>query len=830
MKRILLIGLAALSNWGQSFAEIDYHKDIAPIFKEHCIKCHGPDKQKASLRVDQRASLMSGGDTGTISLVPGDAENSFFLEVLTGEDEDIRMPPKGDLLTQEEQDKIREWVLAGAPWEGQMDAKVAKVSSDHWSFQPLKKEAVPNKENNPIDAFILEKLKEKGLGFSEEADPRSLIKRASVILTGLLPGFWESSQFEKAYANNPQKAYNDLIDRLMSSKHFGERWAQHWLDVIRWAETNGSEANLYRVNAWVYRDYLIHAFNSDKPYDRFVKEQIAGDSLGAGEAMGFLVAGPHVPPATVGREPSAIRQARADRMDEIMQTVGASMMGVTVSCARCHNHKFDPMSIQDYYSMTGVFQDIEFGSRVSELNAEHPRAKKAAEIEKVMNTHRKALSAKGAWVEDWVSYEDLYFKKHKVTGLKLQFMSKNFSLDEVEVYGTDAQNINYARNSRGTEVEVSHISGHNAATCAIDGNYGTMSVRAKVDKKSKEKPWLELKFKEAVTIDQIRLSVNREYAREVDYMLGYKKPKVNNYVLKLKLEDGSWKTIANTGNLKNPQGELKKHHNALQASVAKMIEEGPRLSFTSRLIEPAISYVLHRGSPENRKAEVMPAGLTLLDGDLNLNSDTPGHERRLKFAEWLVSDKNPMTPRVMVNRLWHHIFGQGIVRTTSDFGLAGAMPTHPELLDWLSHEFVYPTLKGHKAWGVKDMIRLMVHSKAFKQSSTPNEKGISVDGGTQYLWRFPPKRMEAEVIRDGILVASDSLNRKIGGVSYRIHNVKKTYSQWEVVNNYGPETFRRMIYQERMREWMTKCSLPLTFLTVDKSKTSVRFQPHHYKH
>ncbi len=193
------------------------------------------------------------------------------------------------------------------------------------------------------------------------------------MLTGIAPTPEETADFQAAYEKDAEQAYTALVDRLLDSPHFGERWAQHWLDVIRWAETNGSEANLYRKNAWIYRDYVVRAFNEDKPYDQFVREQIAGDSMGVGEATGFLVAGPHVPAATVGREPTAIRQARADRMDEIMQTVGASVMGVTIGCARCHNHKFDPISIKDYYSMTGVFQDVEFGSRFPEF-ARRPSA------------------------------------------------------------------------------------------------------------------------------------------------------------------------------------------------------------------------------------------------------------------------------------------------------------------------------------------------------------------------------------------------------------------------------------------------------------------------
>ena len=212
------------------------------------------------------------------------------------------------------------------------------------------------------------------------------------------------------------------MDELLSSPHFGERWAQHWLDVIRWAETNGSESNLYRKLAWTYRDYVIRSFNLDIPYDQFVREQIAGDGLGVGEALGFLVAGPHVPAATVGQEPSAKRQARADRMDEIMQTVGASMMGVTMSCARCHNHKFDPISIQDYYSMTAVFQDIEFGSRFPEFDQTHPRKKKAEKLWKQIANNRSLIRSKtDVWEEDWGGYKEVHWKPIEASALRLNF-------------------------------------------------------------------------------------------------------------------------------------------------------------------------------------------------------------------------------------------------------------------------------------------------------------------------------------------------------------------------------------------------------------------------
>ncbi len=346
---------------------VDFKRDIVPILENRCWYCHGEDEQESGLRLDLRARMLKGGDSGLPAVVPGKPEKSYLLDVVKHLDAKVRMPPDEDKIPTKEISLLESWIKQGAVWPGHMDAIAkGKETSDHWAFQPVVRSAAPNlalDSSNPVDAFLLAELAKQKLNFSQPADPRSLIRRVSIVLTGLPPTPDETKQFLEACKLNADEAYQQLVDRLLDSPHFGERWALHWLDVIRWAETNGSEANLYRKNAWVYRDYVVRSFNEDKPHDQFVREQIAGDSMGVGEATGFLVAGPHVPAATVGREPAAIRQARADRMDEIMQTVGASVLGVTIGCARCHNHKFDPLTIQDYYAMTAVFQDVEFGSR-----------------------------------------------------------------------------------------------------------------------------------------------------------------------------------------------------------------------------------------------------------------------------------------------------------------------------------------------------------------------------------------------------------------------------------------------------------------------------------
>jgi len=435
-----------------SFAKLKFEDDILPLLEDYCIDCHGPDKSKSGFRVDRRVHLLKGGDSGLSAVIPAKPEKSYMIEVIKSDDPEIGMPPKGGKLFDDEVELLEQWIAEGAVWPGQMEDKIEE-GTDHWAFQSIDRPTIPKKSKNPIDSFINRRLKKEGIPANKNTDPLSLIRRASVVLTGLPPRPSRVADFLSGYKKNPEQAYTVLVDELLASPHFGERWAQHWLDVIRWAETNGSESNLYRKLAWVYRDYVIRAFNQDLPYDEFVKQQLAGDGMGVGEALGFLVAGPHVPAATVGQEASAIRQARADRMDEIMQTVGASMLGVTMSCARCHNHKFDPISIQDYYSMTAVFQDIEFGSRFPEFSKEHPRKTKANEFWKDVAKNRNIIRKKtSTWEEDWGGYKEIHWKPIEAVGLRLNFWSGYVGLDEVEIFGLPSENFNLARATNGTKV------------------------------------------------------------------------------------------------------------------------------------------------------------------------------------------------------------------------------------------------------------------------------------------------------------------------------------------------------------------------------------------
>lgn len=791
--------------------EVDFEDDVLPILEDRCLYCHGEDEQESGLRLDARPMMLKGGDSGLSAIVPGKPNSSYLIEAISHIDEEMSMPPDEDKMPEEEIELLTRWIAEGAVWPGQMEA-VAEETTDHWSFQKVDRPNVPaSAEASTIDAFLAARLAEDGLQFSQPADPLTLIRRVSIVLTGLAPTADETREFITAFASDSDAAYTALVDRLLTSPHFGERWAQHWLDVIRWAETNGSEANLYRKNAWIYRDYVVRAFNEDLPYDQFVREQIAGDSLGAGEATGFLVSGPHVPAATVGREPSAIRQARADRLDEIMQTVGASMMGVTMGCARCHNHKFDPISIKDYYSMTGVFQDVEFGSRFPEFSVDHPRRQRGEGLWKEIAKNRQTLRPLGGWEENWGAFRELHFKPKSTTAIRIKFKMANVGLDELEVFGPEKKDVNLAHKRLGSTVTSSSdegVDGRFPVGRLIDGEFGTMTWRA-ATAKGEDKPWVVIEFKKPETIQRLRMSNNREYFYDTDYLT--KKPNLPRWEFDMEIRqpDGSWQPWVGTWFVSK---ELNKRHperkaalTEIQSLIETLAEEGPRPSFVGRFVRPVTTRVLLRGSPENPRDEVMPAGPVIFGGDLGLTSDASGAQRRAEFADWISTAENPLTARVMVNRIWHHVFGTGIVPTTADFGKAGAMPTNQALLDWMAAEFVTPTsgnlqgLATAQPWSMKSMIRMLVMSRAFRQSSQPNGKGLEVDAGSYLLWRFPPKRVEAEVIRDSVLQASGALDTSIGGRSYRIHNEKKTYAQWEVLDNHGPVTWRRMLYQERMR-------------------------------
>ncbi|MCA9060070.1 MAG: DUF1549 domain-containing protein, partial [Planctomycetaceae bacterium] len=328
----------------------DFLKAVRPIFDRHCVSCHGPDQQEGNLRLDRKQSALHEGENYAPAIVAGDANGSPLFQFVSSENADLQMPPKGARLSVDEVTVLRDWINQGAVWPDDADSQPAV--SDHWSFQPLQSTEIPaisptdqlipdwigKSPVAPVDAFIADRLRNAGLKLSSRADRRTLIRRLYLVMHGLLPTPEQVAEFEND--SSPQ-AWETLVDQVLSSPRYGERWAQHWLDLVRFGETNGFETNRERPNAWPYRDYVIRAFNADLPYNEFVRQQLAGDQLGSPLGTGFLVAGPY--DLVKSRDIALTRMQRQDELTDIVNTVGTAFLGLTMGCAKCHNHKFDPI-------------------------------------------------------------------------------------------------------------------------------------------------------------------------------------------------------------------------------------------------------------------------------------------------------------------------------------------------------------------------------------------------------------------------------------------------------------------------------------------------------
>ncbi len=795
---------------------VDFEHDVRPILTASCLECHGPKKQRSDFRVDVKSIVFAGGAGGLPSVVPGKSADSPLIHYVAGRDEEMQMPPsgKGDPLTPEQIGILRAWIDQGAAWPEQASATVEE-NADLWSLRPLRAPEVPVsdfKNGNPVDSFLAAKRAEKNLAASPEADRRTLLRRAAITLTGLPPA---PEEIEAFLRDSDPHAYEKRVDQLLASPRFGERWAQFWLDIVRWSETNGSESNLYRKNAWPYRDYVIRAFNADLPFDRFIREQIAGDALGLDEATGFLVAGGFAHAATVGREESAIRQARSDRLDETIQSVSASLLGVTMSCARCHNHKFDPIPQKDYYALAAVFQGLEYGHRPwRNMPDAADRAARADALLKQLDAVRaELLSVTPSWTEEWPDHLQTRFAPVRARTVRVTFPHPNPAVvEECQIFGAATGETNLALAANGAQArsfkpaealmrEVANV---------IDGKFGqtfawrTREAREKADLASPA-PWFEIELPAESVIDRIVLSSDREALAHTDYIIEPGRASASGprkYRVEVRGDNGAWREVANVdltakarpaapAASKPDAGTLlSRLHGLLKDYTAAL----PEPVFAGYFIPPVKTHLLGRGDPMAPRDEVFPNALTALKADLKLTSDSTDQERRLAFAAWLTDpQRNPLTPRVLANRLWLHVFGRGIVDTPGDFGKAGAPPSHPELLDWLATHFI------SGGWSAKQTIRLLVTSAAFRQSSAPNAAAAQIDADARLLWRFPPRRVEAEVLRDAALAVAGTLDLTMGGPGFRIHADKKRYEGWQVVDNAGPGTWRRMIYQENMR-------------------------------
>ena len=719
----------------------------------------------------------------------------------------------------------------------------------HWSWQPLQRPSVPA-AGHPIDAFVAAARRSQGLTANPPAAPRDLLRRVHFDLTGLPPTPAQIAEFERD--PSPER-YRQVVDQLLASPHHGERWARHWLDVVRYTESQGFEYDHPRDHAWQYRDYVIRSFNTDKPYDRFMREQVAGDVLEpvTGEGIigaGLLVAGPW---DQAGNSQANVTQraiTREEEMEDLVSMVGQTFLGVTIHCARCHDHKFDPIPISDYYRVKAVFDGVRHGDRPIEGAAEQ----KARETEKQLRTREiaearervqriEALGAKraasqtpaaavesglrpwaswtfdgrvpqelpgetlgGAVVEDgllklpkagayfrsaplardlgartleaWVSLADLDQSGGAVLSLedasgtpfdalvfgerqrrKWTAGSEGFArtrdLDTPEENATPGQWIHVAAVYASDNTIALYRNGqpygrpYNPGTPLISFKAGKARVLLGMRHTGGGKPWLTGAIRRAAIHDRA-LSADEIAAAFRSGGHGIPLPEI----------------LARLEPAERTEREQALAQITRAQSALAVVERPLPMAYAGRREQPKPTHVLKRGDVLSPGDVVAAAGLSAvknLPADLGLAADAPEAERRRRFADWLADPRNPLPARVLVNRVWQYHFGQGLVATPSDFGLSGARPTHPELLDWLASEFIA------SGWSLKSLHRLILSSDTYRQSAAARGEALALDADNQWLWRHAPHRLEAEAVRDAMLAVSGRLNPQVGGPSFK---------------------------------------------------------------
>ena len=682
------------------------------------------------------------------------------------------------------------------------------AAETHWSLQPMKKTVIADK-GHPIDFFIGQKLAQGKLKFSPPAHRTTLLRRVCLDLTGLPP----SLALTQAFANDPRETavvYAEAVDQLLASPRYGERWAQHWLDVIRWAETVGFETNAERTQAWPYRDWVISALNHDMPYDRFILEQIAGDTVGIDAALGFLLAGPANLAGQIGRDEQAMRSARQDELDEVIRTVSQSLLGLTIGCARCHDHKFDPIHQNDYYGMQAIFAGLQYGHRRlrgQQNNAwttqVKPTAKKLAALRGQLEAQRLKHDLRPALETVHTEHFQPVLAQSVRMKIKATADGQPASLYEFEVWSTDQQNVALA--SSGAQPSASSFA------LANQSRHFENLIDGLTDNRQSD-PWV------AKTVGPAWIRVDLAQAAIIERIVWHRGPSMlADYEIEI-LTPGEptrveWQRLAHTEDrlprlddirpatdvsLKSLSPAQTENLLLLIATVRDQTAElarlsaGPQVYAASFGAEPPPTWLLRRGNPMQRQEEVAPAIPALL-GEIGLQPGSAEPNRRLELVKHLTHRHHPLTARVLVNRIWQHHFGTGLVSTPSDLGRMGESPSHPRLLDWLALEFIA------QGWSLKKLHRLIVNSRTYQQSSRPRSQALQVDAETRLLWRFPPRRLEAEAIRDSILFVNAKLNLKMGGPGFDFFNQRGGLSDYSHRETFEEDGWRRMIYAHKVR-------------------------------
>ena len=852
--------------------EIDFDKQVAPLLAGRCLECHRGNEAKGKLDLSRHKSAMEGGESGA-AIVAGKPADSLLWQRIEADE----MPPKHPL-PPDERAILKQWLASGAKWGADpIDpfryTTAARAGVDWWSLQKLSRPHVPTVKNsawakNAIDHFVLAKLDAAGLTPSPTASDAALQRRVAFDLVGLPT---------TAFPGDQPGYYPALVDALLRSHHYGERWARHWLDVAHFGESDGFEFDRMRPHAWRYRDWVIDALNRDLPYDEFARLQIAGDILRPTDpeavvATGFLVGGSHDSLLPRGEVMQMIM--RQDELEDLVAVVGQTFLGLTVNCARCHDHKFDPIRQEDYYRLAASLAGVKRGNRdiplppPADLLAQHEKA--AAELEPlVAAAQAAALAARKAGqatqqpvpqpIARWNFDKDLRDSVGTLHGLaqgaavlengalvldgKSAFVStRALSQDLTEktleawvqldsltqrgggLFGVETADgktfdtivfgerepkrwIAGSNNFRRTislmnaadEAAAAERFVHLAVVYQADGQiqmyregqpYGdayqsTMPIRFEAGNSGllfglRHSPAAKGKFL-AAKIDRARLYDRALSADEIAASAGT----VSSHVSEAEL-------------LATLAGDARERYVHLKAEVARLAAElqtyRDRQTYAVTPQKAPVVQLLNRGNVQEPGKEIAPSGMEALacsEPDFHLPPNATDAERRTRLAEWVASDRNPLFARTIVNRVWQHHFGRGLVETPNDLGFSGGPASHPELLDWLACELI------ERRWSLKDLHRLIVASATYQQASRPRDECLAIDADNRLLWRYSPRRLEAEAVRDGMLALAGQLNPAPGGPSYMDFQpfVHKNTQYYEPLDPVGAEFNRRSVYR-----------------------------------
>lgn len=863
-------------------ASPDFENDIAPLLAGKCLECHSGNVPEGGLDLSSKAGLTKGGETGSVILVGQPGASLLWQRVA-----DDEMPPKHPLTAAEKQ-LLRSWIISGAEWSGGTIDRFryttdGRAGYDWWSLQPVRKVQPPqfkqpNWPRNEIDQFILHRLNERGLSPSDEANPRTQIRRLYFDLIGLPP---EPAVVAAFVANPTDEAYLKIVDELLASHRYGERWARHWLDVVRFGESNGFERNDPRLNFWYFRDWVINSLNNDMPYDEFVRMQLIGDLLKPGPegaaSTGFLVAGIHN--TVVGGSERMKKLAKQDELEEIISAVGQTFLGLTVNCARCHDHKFDPIKQTEYYQLISTISGVTHGQRVERTPAE---VQKLKQLSTELSDATKKLS-----MFDDVARKSILAAREKGTAKPpvppQPFARWNFDTDLQDSVGAlHGTFVGSAKLEDGalvvdgssyvqtavipSEIKEKTLEAWVQVDTLDQGGGGAITLETTtggtfdsiVYAEREKRRWMAgsngfvrtESFKGLEEVDAAKRVVHFAIVYQADGTItGYRdgkpygtsirktglqtypangsrllfglrhSPGGGNRYLKARIHKASLydralspdAIAASAGTDSDFVSEEQivasltpdkaKERTSLKSRVAKLTKErkqaedaSNRNIYTMNPGKPAEIRFLTRGDIELEGDIVSPGAVASVSGvtaKFNLLPDASDADRRRKLADWITSPNNPLFARVIVNRVWQYHFGNGLVKTSSDFGFNGGQPSHPDLLDWLVGQFRTNGLR------LKPLHRLIVTSAAYRQGSSSNQTAQKLDAENRLLWKKAPRRLEAESVRDAILSVSGKLNTTMGGPGFqdvKLVPIKGT-TYYEPFDPDGDEFFRRTIYR-----------------------------------